>query len=369
MTCTHTNLRALVATVALMGAWPLAADVSDGVVGDGSGLAPSVSGSVSAGLTVDINTANANGTSHNTYTHFNVPEAGVTLDNSTAGANLIINEVTSTNQSTLQGALTVSGDKAHVVLANPNGITVDGGSFVNSASVMLTTGDIHRFTSVTGDTLTDLDDTALSVANPYYVAYVDGGAIRITDNGIGSSFSRLDLMAKTIAVEGSVDVDSVVSIFGGDSTTVFEYTTSSIDPSSYTTQDIYQSSYSGSCSGSSNTADGDDWDCSSVTAGTAASGTSYVIDVTGASASLTAGTINLTVNDSGAGFRFAGQSLVSETSDLFINSNGEIEIAATNGGTVTSARDVGIRAADSDISFTGSSSTQATITAAVTSMS
>ena len=363
MTCTHTNLRALVATVALMGAWPLAADVSDGVVGDGSGLAPSVSGSVSAGFTVDINIATANGTSHNTYTHFNVPEAGVTLDNSTAGANLIINEVTSANQSTLQGALTVSGDKAHVVLANPNGITVDGGSFVNSASVMLTTGDVHRFTSVTGDTLTDLDDTALSVANPYYVAYVDGGAIRITDNGIGGSFSRLDLMAKTIAVEGSVDVDSVVSIFGGDSTTVFEYTTSSIDPSSYTTQDIYQSSYAGSCSGSSNTADGDDWDCSSVTAGTAASGTSYVIDVTGASASLAAGTINLTVNDSGAGFRFAGQSLVSETSDLFINSNGEIEIAATNGGTVTSARDVGIRAADSDISFTGSSSTQATITA------
>jgi len=367
MTCTHTNLRALVATVALMGAWPLAADVSDGVVGDGSGLAPSVSGSVSAGLTVDINSAQ-NGVSHNTYTHFNVPEAGVTLNNDPArasftAADLIINEVTSTNQSTLQGALTVSGDKSHVVLANPNGITVDGGSFVNSASVMLTTGDIHRFTSVTGDTLTDLDDTALSVANPYYVAYVDGGAIRITDNGIGGSFSRLDLMAKTIAVEGSVDVDSVVSIFGGDSTTVFEYTTSSIDPSSYTTQDIYQSSYSGSCSGSSNTADDADWDCSSVTAGTAASGTSYVIDVTGASASLAAGTINLTVNDSGAGFRFAGQSLVSETSDLFINSNGEIEIAATNGGTVTSARDVGIRAADSDISFTGSSSTQATITA------
>lgn len=363
MTCTHTNLKALIAAAALMVPWPLVADVSDGVVGDGSGLAPSVSGSVSAGLTVNINTATANGTSHNTYTHFNVPEAGVTLNNSTAGANLIINEVTSANQSTLQGALTVSGVDAHVVIANPNGITVDGGSFVNSPSVVLTTGDIHRFTSVAGDDLIDLDDTAVSVANPYYVAFVDGGAIRITDNGIGGSFSRLDLMAKTIAVEGSVDVDSVVSIFGGDSTTVFEYVTSTIDPSSYAAEDIYQSNYSGSCSGSSSTADGDDWDCSSITTGTAGSGTSYVVDVTGASSSIEAGTINITVNDTGAGVRFAGDSLVSETGDLFINSNGEIEIAATNGGTITSARDVGIRAADSDISFTGSSSTQAAITA------
>ena len=367
MTCTHTNLKPLFVVCGLLWSCAAVSDVSDGVVGDGTSLAPDVGGSVADGITVDIRSAQ-NGVSHNTYTHFNVPEAGVTLNNdptraSFTAADLIINEVTSTNRSTLEGALTIAGDKAHVVLANPNGITVDGGSFVNSAGVMLTTGDIHRFTSVAGDTLTDLDDIALSESNPYYVAHVDGGEILITSNGLGGSFPRLDLMAKTITVEGGLDVDNVVALYGGDSTIVLERDTSVIDPGSYESADIYQAIYSGSCDGDASVADDDDWDCSKLTAGTTASGTDYVIDVTGASAAIESGTINLTVNESGAGFRFAGESLVSEASDISISSDGGIEIVATNGGTITSVRDIGIRAEDADISFTGSSSTQATITA------
>ena len=43
-------------------------------------------------------------------------------------ARLILNEVTSTNPSFLQAPIAVVGPRAHFILANPNGITVDGGS-------------------------------------------------------------------------------------------------------------------------------------------------------------------------------------------------------------------------------------------------
>ncbi len=47
-------------------------------------------------------------------------------------ANLIINEVTGSNRSELQGKLEVAGKGANVLIANPNGITCNGCSFVNT---------------------------------------------------------------------------------------------------------------------------------------------------------------------------------------------------------------------------------------------
>lgn len=55
-------------------------------------------------------------------------------------ADLIINEVIGTNDSQLQGQLEVAGQKANVLIANPNGITCNGCSFVNTPVVTLSTG-------------------------------------------------------------------------------------------------------------------------------------------------------------------------------------------------------------------------------------
>ncbi len=55
-------------------------------------------------------------------------------------ANLIINEVTGSSRSELQGKLEVAGKGANVVIANPNGITCNGCSFVNTPAITLTTG-------------------------------------------------------------------------------------------------------------------------------------------------------------------------------------------------------------------------------------
>jgi filamentous hemagglutinin len=109
---------------------------------------------------VNINTPNATGLSHNTYNHFNVSTGGLILNNSATNvdtnlagwvegnpnlssgseARLILNEVVSAHRSQLNGFLEVSGKKADVIVANPNGITLNGAGFINTDRVTLTTG-------------------------------------------------------------------------------------------------------------------------------------------------------------------------------------------------------------------------------------
>ena len=97
-----------------------------------------------------------NGVSHNAYTQFNVKERGLILNNATKysktqlagyidknmflagnGAKTIINEVTSTNPSTLKGYIEVAGNPADVVIVNPNGMTVNGLGVINGTHMTL----------------------------------------------------------------------------------------------------------------------------------------------------------------------------------------------------------------------------------------
>ena len=108
---------------------------------------------------VNIAAPSAGGVSRNDYERFNVPEKGAILNNSytlsktelagfvqgnanMAGgpAKIILNQVTSGHPTMMNGFLEVAGTKADVVIANPNGITVNGGGFINTGRAILTTG-------------------------------------------------------------------------------------------------------------------------------------------------------------------------------------------------------------------------------------
>ena len=108
---------------------------------------------------VQIMAPSASGVSRNEYAAFSVPSEGLVLNNATAAtttlsagnidanphlngtpARLIVNEVTSTNKSNLYGTLEVAGQRADVVVANPNGVFCGACSFHNISRMVLTTG-------------------------------------------------------------------------------------------------------------------------------------------------------------------------------------------------------------------------------------
>ena len=100
-----------------------------------------------------------NGVSHNIYKQMDVLNNGVVLNNSRGGAtstivgsvaanpflakgeaHLILNEVNSNIASKFEGNLEVAGQRADVIIANPAGIQIKGGGFINANKAIFTTG-------------------------------------------------------------------------------------------------------------------------------------------------------------------------------------------------------------------------------------
>ena len=161
---------------------------------------------------ININKADANGLSHNTYQNFNVTRDGLVLNNSITDlvrengnisrnsnldkpAKVILNEVISDNASSLNGFIEVAGQKADVIIANPNGIACSGCGFINTRNATLTTG-IPAFTD---GKLTAID--------------VDKGMLTIRDQSLkGADYTTL--LAQKIAIQGQVDTGNLRAVAG-----------------------------------------------------------------------------------------------------------------------------------------------------------
>ncbi|AUT57997.1 filamentous hemagglutinin N-terminal domain-containing protein [Paraburkholderia caribensis] len=264
-----------------------------GVVADG-GTATSVSTAANGHQTVNI-APSVGGVSHNTYSHFNVGSAGVDLNNVGINARTIVNQVTSTDPSVISGQLAVLGSRANVVLANPNGITINGGSFVNTGHVALSTGQVSFNDVRTG-----------SVLQRNVVLDTETGTIIVGPQGLSSALVALDLIAKNILVNGPLtntftSPTATVRLLGGTSNVTLNTGVSPND-------------------------NANDWLSVNASA-THDTASSFAVDIT-AAGSLTSGRVQLIVTDKGPGVRSAGP-MNATLGDFTLASNGAVEFSTT----------------------------------------
>ncbi|AXV88392.1 hemagglutinin repeat-containing protein [Ralstonia solanacearum] len=184
-----------------------------------SGPHPVVGVAANGTPVVNINAPSAAGVSSNAFTHYNVGQAGVVLNNSgqnsqtqIAGwvqgnpflgnnsARVILNQVTSGNPSTLAGPTEIAGNRANLIIANPAGITCSGCSFIQAPRVTLTTGTPNF------DALGNL--SSLSVQQ---------GQITVNGAGLDARGAQLDLLSRAMAINGAVWAERLNAVAGANS--------------------------------------------------------------------------------------------------------------------------------------------------------
>ena len=203
----HTAMAIFAALLATNSALWIPMALANSVVPAQGALGPKTEEARNGMTVVNINTPNDKGLSHNQYDAFNVDNKGLILNNANrpvntelAGyimgnpnlvgptANTILNEVTGTGATSMNGALEVAGNKAHVVIiANPNGISINNGTFINANSATLTTGNpIINNGSITG-------------------YQVQQGSITVGEKGLNASKTvRTDMLAEAVKLNGKV---------------------------------------------------------------------------------------------------------------------------------------------------------------------
>lgn len=276
-----------------------------GIVADGAvaGHAPGVTQTGSGIPLVNIAAPNAAGISHNRYQSFNVDPVGAILNNSrvsgvspvgeaiaanpnlgSRSASLIVNEVVSAVPSQLNGPLAVFGDTAQVVVANPNGITCNGCSFVNTSRATLSTGTPQWLAASGGSAGFD-QASALALQ-------VNGGQIEFTGQGLASSLSQLDAIAQTLSIDAPIDIGTgALNLLAG-------------------RQTVDQATLVQLAAGAGNTRTD--------------IGAEWAIDASVLGA-MNAGTIRIVATPAGMGVRSATR-LAASSSDLTLSANGDLQL-------------------------------------------
>jgi len=167
---------------------------------------------------VNIAAPNASGLSHNQYSDYNVGSQGLILNNATSStqstqlggiivgngnlkgtaATTILNEVTGTNRSQLNGYTEVAGQAAHVIVANPYGITCNGCGFINTPRATLTTGT-----------------PVLDASGKLDHYQVDGGDVAIDGAGINANnVDSFEVITRSARINGQINANQLTVIAG-----------------------------------------------------------------------------------------------------------------------------------------------------------
>lgn len=211
-------VRLVVYALSLMMVWEpallMAAEITTAERGNGHPVMDNAGNGVPI---VNIRNPNDAGVSSNYYQDFNVGQNGLILNNgrkinqtqlggyiagnpnlSSGSASVILNQVVGSNKSNLDGYMEVGGQKADVVVANPNGISCDGCGFINTNHATLSTG------------IPLMDDqgniTGFDVRH---------GLVSVGSGGLNAgNVNRFDIIARSVKLAGEIDADNLNIITG-----------------------------------------------------------------------------------------------------------------------------------------------------------
>ena len=259
---------------------------------------PTILPTASGATQINIQTPSAAGVSMNQYKQFDTQTNGTVLNNSrtntntqtagwiqanpwlaTGSAQVIVNQVNSSNPSRLTGNIEVAGQRADLIIANPSGININGAAIINANRTTFTTG------------VPQLNNGSLTGYQ------VNQGQINIEGTGLNATGSDYtDLLARAVKVNAGIWANNLAITTGANN---INATNDNITPSSQ------------------------------VTANTSTA-PSLAID-TSALGGMYAGKITLIGTEKGVGVNNAGQ-IAASAGNVTIDANGML----SNSGTINS---------------------------------
>ena len=263
-----------------------------------------------------INIANPNsvGVSVNHYNKFNVGTQGAILNNSKVmgtsqlggavygnpnlnqNADIILNEVGTTNRSVLNGALEVFGQNAAVVIANPNGFDCNGCSFINTSKLTMVSGQSQ---------VSDGAITGFKINNDLTSNFVIGKLGLYANNT-----DKVNIISRAIALRGELQAKQDLALKQGND---------------------YYNYITGEVSSDAN-----------------ASPVEFGIDVSHLS-NISAGSIKLIVTEKGAGVNTMDSNIITDLSRLEITADGDLVLKAN----LSSQTDISLTSHSGDITQSG----------------
>ena len=185
------------------------------------------------GGTVVVNINNPQGPgglSHNKFSDLQVGKEGIVFNNSQNAINtqlagnisgnsnltngpagIILNEVTGSKLSELNGMLEIAGQQASLIIANPNGINAAGVGFINTNRVVLTTGvpTIDAAGNLEGFTVNNASEITFADRIETDTAGAETGFI----NG-SSTTPRIDLISRAVKINGTLQAEELNVVTG-----------------------------------------------------------------------------------------------------------------------------------------------------------